>query len=584
LAPVVAILGLAAALRFYNLSGRSLWLDEIVTASTVRLTNLSDLIALRRPNLIGQSYVDVNQVPLSYLPTWLLRPFGDSEFMLRLPSVVEGTLLVLAVYLLARSLFRTRAGLIAALMTAVFPFAVWYSQEARSYALFMVLTTAQMYGAYMAVKRGRLIDWVALAVFSTLNLYTHYLAFLPLAAAAVYIGAFLVARMLKGASARAKAATIVALAVLAAAGAYAPYHSLFTTTRSHLALSAALAAVVLAIIVLALVRLRNRWQPLIKSRPDMATQLAYAAGAGLVVFVAYIPWLPRLRDFIDRPETSIGRLQLGHSPGLVDVLVVLERLGLSGFLLVALCVGLGVVALQMFRGSAAESGILIAWIGVSVLLLLRIAGTSLLAIDVRYLAFLVPVAIIVLAIGVDGAAEGFEWFLRRRWSAGWRVAPATAASLVVVAVLLSQALPALAASYRAPKDDWRGTAEHIAASSPPGSYVFAVGDYSDWTVISLSYYLQRLGTQDTVIDGKFATAELGARLAATNTSVWGVVIYPSATQLALLDQPGAERVDFEDVTDHIQVVRASDASLSALEQARTLLRWESQVQPQASVL
>ena len=116
MAPVVAILGLAAALRFYNLSGRSLWLDEIVTASTVRLTNLSDLIALRRPNLVGQSYVDVNQVPLSYLPTWLLRPFGDSEFMLRLPSVVEGTLLVLIVYLLARSLFGTRAGLILSLI------------------------------------------------------------------------------------------------------------------------------------------------------------------------------------------------------------------------------------------------------------------------------------------------------------------------------------------------------------------------------------------------------------------------------------------------------------------------------------
>jgi dolichyl-phosphate-mannose-protein mannosyltransferase len=550
----------------------------------VRISNLGDLIALQRPNLAGQTYVDVNQVPLSYLPTWLLRTFGDSEFMLRLPSVVEGTLLVLAVYLLARSLFGTRVALIAALTTAVFPFAVWYSQEARSYALFMLLTTAQMYAAYLCVKRGSTAGWFALAAFSLLNLYTHYLAFLPLAAAAVYVGVFLVARLLKGASARVKASTVLALAVVAIAGAYAPYHSLFTATRTHLALSATVAAAVLAIIVLAAVRLRNRWEPLVRSRPDAARQLAYAIGAGVLVTAAYIPWLPRLRDFIDRPETSIGRLQLGHSAGPGDVLVVLERVGLSGFLLAALCVGIGVVVFRMFRGGAAESGILIAWLGVSVVLLFRVAGASLLAIDVRYLAFLVPGAIIILAIGLDGAAQSFEWLVSRRWRAGWPVTPATAASLALVALMLVQALPALAASYMAPKDDWRSVAQHIARSSSPGSFVFAVGDYSDWSVISLGYYLHRLGTYDTVIDGKFVSAELGARLAATSTAVWGVVIYPSPKQLALLHQPGPEMTEFVDATDHIYLVRASDLSPSPIEQARTLLRWEAQVQPQADVL
>ena len=132
-----------------------------MTAQSAHLAGPGDVIA--------QSEVYVNQAPLFYLMTWLLRPWGDGEFILRLPAAIAGVLTVFAVYLLGKELFGRRAGLVAALLTSVSPYMVWYSQEARNYSLLMLLTTLQMYFAYTAVTRSRRTDWLGLAVVTTLN-------------------------------------------------------------------------------------------------------------------------------------------------------------------------------------------------------------------------------------------------------------------------------------------------------------------------------------------------------------------------------------------------------------------------------
>jgi hypothetical protein len=58
-----------------------------------------------------------------------------------------------------------------------------------------------------------------------------------------------------------------------------------------------------------------------------------------------------------------------------------------------------------------------------------------------------------------------------------------------------------------------------------------------------------------------------------------VLIFPPSDQLALLASSGSEKVDFVDVTGNVRVVRAADAGLTSLEQARTLLRWELPLEP-----
>src|SRR6185369_3416608 len=100
---------LAAALRIPPL-GESLWLDELHTAWCA----LGPLDEVAERAAIG------NQGPLYYWLEWLLADvFGPTEFSLRLLSLVSGSLLPLALFLLARRWSLTTAGLIAAALVAV---------------------------------------------------------------------------------------------------------------------------------------------------------------------------------------------------------------------------------------------------------------------------------------------------------------------------------------------------------------------------------------------------------------------------------------------------------------------------------
>jgi hypothetical protein len=175
-----AVVAIGAAVRFYNLGGRSLWLDEVISSQATRINSFAELIAWVK--------ADVDQVPAFSTITWLLRGLGDGEVALRLPSAIAGTLTIVAVYLLAKQIYGFNTALVAALLMALLPFAVWYSQEARAYALLMLVTTLQMLFAYRVKRDGRLVDWSGLTIFSILNLYTHYMALAVTGAAYAYLG------------------------------------------------------------------------------------------------------------------------------------------------------------------------------------------------------------------------------------------------------------------------------------------------------------------------------------------------------------------------------------------------------------
>lgn len=577
---LVASIGvLALLLRLYQLSGKSLWLDEVSTARAAHANTLGEVVA--------QTQAYVNQMPFFYFFTWFLRPFGDGEFILRLPAVVAGVLTVLVVYVLAKSLYGVRAALVASLLTAVLPYAVWYSQEARNYTLLMFLTTTQMYFAYRCVKHRRLVDWFGLAALTTLNLYTHYLAFLATAAVVVYVSLALLTELLSGTSIRARVTAVSALFVIALAAAIVPWRPalrvVLPQSKLHPLEAMAVLIALLGVVVVLGFLLRGRLLQIGHAKPQVTRQIALAAGAAGLVVLAYLPWLPTFRAVFTR--TDLESIHLGHSLGFNDVVDLLARLDLSGLLIAAL--GLGLVALLVeFRRWPSEATLLLAWLAVPTLLFLRSSGPDVVAIDRRYLAFLIPAALIAIGVGVDWGARVFELMVERVKSKNWPNVPrpATLATLVLVALLLIQTLPALAASYRTPKDDWRAAAEHIASASPPGSVVLAVGDYTDWTVLCLDYYFHRLKAPIQVIDGRLVNADVAAQLASGTSTVWGAVVFPSLDQQALLERPSDVNTEFVDVTGHIHVVRAAAGGLSAMDQARTLLRWEAAVMPQFGAL
>ena len=72
------------------------------------------------------------------------RVFGYGEAGLRSLSALAGVATVPVAYGAARKLISTRAGLIAAALTACNPLLIWYSQEARSYSLLVLLTAVAL--------------------------------------------------------------------------------------------------------------------------------------------------------------------------------------------------------------------------------------------------------------------------------------------------------------------------------------------------------------------------------------------------------------------------------------------------------
>ncbi len=126
------------ALRLINLGGRNLWYDEAFAVLYAEKSFGAILYGTVTP--VGGAAADVH--PLLYyffLHIWM-GLFGQSPFVVRLPSVIFGLGTIVLTFLIGRELFDWRTGLLAALMAAVAPFHVNYSQEARMYSLLCFLS------------------------------------------------------------------------------------------------------------------------------------------------------------------------------------------------------------------------------------------------------------------------------------------------------------------------------------------------------------------------------------------------------------------------------------------------------------
>lgn len=164
---VVALTVVGALLRFPTLDRQSFWLDELVTVSLLD-HGLGDV---------------VREVPRSeatpfvyYVAAWAWGSlFGLGEVGVRTLSALAGTATIPVAYGAGAVLVSRRSGLVAAALVAVNPFLVWYSQEARSYALLTLLGAASLLAFGHALRgSGRwLVAWAAL---SALAIATHYYA------------------------------------------------------------------------------------------------------------------------------------------------------------------------------------------------------------------------------------------------------------------------------------------------------------------------------------------------------------------------------------------------------------------------
>jgi 4-amino-4-deoxy-L-arabinose transferase-like glycosyltransferase len=166
----------ATPIRLFNLSSESLWYDESFTAW---------LSSLPFDRMMQTIKGDVHP-PLFYILEWgLVHIWGRSEFVLRFPSAILGILVVLLCWRMATLLLNRPTAFMAGILAAILPAGLYYSQEARMYAL---LSFFVLCAAISAIKE----QWVYLALAGIGAIYTQNLAAFYLIALA---GAILLPRL-----------------------------------------------------------------------------------------------------------------------------------------------------------------------------------------------------------------------------------------------------------------------------------------------------------------------------------------------------------------------------------------------------
>ena len=171
-------------LRLINIDAFSFWTDEGLTplrASYPFAEILSNRI------IIQQGVTTDTHPPLFYAIIHFTRQiFGETDFAYRYPSLLASVLLVPLMYQLGRLLNGRFLGIMAALLTSINPLHIWYANEARMYAILILLMAGASFTLLRVLRHPegqplirRLVQYTVLA---GMALYTVYTAVFLIAA------------------------------------------------------------------------------------------------------------------------------------------------------------------------------------------------------------------------------------------------------------------------------------------------------------------------------------------------------------------------------------------------------------------
>ncbi len=161
--PWIAVFFLALGLRLIQLGHQNLWCDEVLTVNVSHESGRNLLDAL--------SGTESNKPPLYFwfMHYWL----GEraTEFQTRLPSAIFGALACAVTVGLGREMFGQRFGWMPGAVLAVLPFHVYYSQEARMYAMLTLTGVAGMFFAFRYCRMQLWRDALLYLLFAALSCY-----------------------------------------------------------------------------------------------------------------------------------------------------------------------------------------------------------------------------------------------------------------------------------------------------------------------------------------------------------------------------------------------------------------------------
>lgn len=504
---VLGLTLLGAVLRLWDLGGQSLWLDEVFTARVAPLDLAGILSAIR---------MDLDTPPLHPFIVHVFLALGDSEFVLRLPSAFASILCVPLVYVVARRMLGWQTGLLAAVLMACSPYAVYYAQEARMYGLVLMFSLLILYcllramavgdAAPVPTARGTRRWWLGFVLSSALGLYTHFFCFFVVSLAVLYAA--------------------MKLAIDWRAG---QHSAVLGRSRSLLLSLAAIA-------------------------------------------VLYLPWLPVLLSFFgenyaENPYGQAWQANLG-----LHTAINMFTLMLGGYwapLLVRWATRLlllgGLLVMLRRRPMAAVMVVLTSTLPFVVISVLNPGHF----VTERYFIFMLPMLIMGMAEALRAVAGLGSALLQRVRTLETR--PALVAGLPLLAVLLL--LPPLCApglqSYftEPPKPAWRSLARYVAGTVPPGDLII-VAMFPHWDKEPLQHYLD-MGGRRVVYAGE--SNNLRQILDEEHSRPWWIVYAGNERRLGNMMSRGVG-ANFTVVPfNYLAVVHRNGESLAALDDAVIIL-------------
>jgi len=159
---LLALIILGTALRLYNLTAESLWVDEFI------MVDVTNSVEDARATIEG------GRPPVFVvLGTLWSSVFGQSVTTIRLLPLIGSVLGLIALFAVGRTYFNPMVGLIAVLIAVLAPQQIYHAQDYRYYAWLLLFTLLSYLFLYRMLQRGRWLDMALYVVFGVLMFYTH---------------------------------------------------------------------------------------------------------------------------------------------------------------------------------------------------------------------------------------------------------------------------------------------------------------------------------------------------------------------------------------------------------------------------
>ncbi|WP_293891787.1 glycosyltransferase family 39 protein [Flavobacterium sp.] len=165
---LLAIAFIGALFRFYKLDFQSLWIDEIFTV------NIADpkydfqfIYAFLRDH-------DPHPPLYYFLVHIFFLLFGYTTLVLKLFSAILGILGIFSIFYAGKELITKKVGLIAAFLTSINYFQIYYSQEGRMYSLLFFTTCIALYTLIKFLKKPNYKTMILFVIGSSLMIYSQF--------------------------------------------------------------------------------------------------------------------------------------------------------------------------------------------------------------------------------------------------------------------------------------------------------------------------------------------------------------------------------------------------------------------------